>query len=142
MVPSDEHVRVVHDGVVLAQTHRAVRVLETSHAPAYYIPRDDVALDWLVPSQTVTVCEYKGVTTYGSIYVPNRFHIRDACWWFATPTPGYEAIRDAICFYPQKVDLCEVDGEAVTPLRSDFYGDWPTSRIAGPYKGAPGTEYW
>jgi hypothetical protein len=51
-------------------------------------------------------------------------------------------MKNAVCFYPQKVDLCEVGGEKVTPLQSSFYGDWPTSRIAGPYKGAPGTEFW
>ena len=38
--------------------------------------------------------------------------------------------------------LCVVAGEVVVPLASPFYGDWPTSRIAGPWKGAPGSEGW
>ena len=38
LVPSDELVRVFHAGHMLADTNRAWRVLETSHAPAYYIP--------------------------------------------------------------------------------------------------------
>lgn len=139
VAPSDELVRVVHNGRVLARSTRTVRVLETAHAPAYYIPADDVDWTQLRETDRHTICEYKGMASYADLIAPR---IADVCWWYPDPTPGYEAIRGAVCFYPQKLDLCEVDGEAVTPLPSNFYGDWPTSRIVGPYKGAPGTEGW
>lgn len=141
--PSGEHVRVVHRGVVVADTTRSLRLLETAHAPAYYIPMSDVRLELLRPSDTRTMCEFKGVASYADLTLPDGgADVRDVGWWYHQPTPGYEAIRDAVCFYPQRVDLCEVDGEAVTPLQNSFYGDWPTSRIQGPYKGPPGTELW
>lgn len=140
--PSTEHVRVVHRGVVVADTRRSVRILETAHAPAYYIPMADVRLDLLTPSPTRTVCEFKGAASYAGLALPDGTTVTDVGWWYHQPTPGYEAITDAICFYPQKVDLCEVDGEAVAPLPGSFYGDWPTSRIQGPFKGAPGTQWW
>lgn len=142
VVPSDELVRVVHAGRVLAESTRTLRVLETAHAPAYYIPADDVDWQFLVEVAGQTVCEYKGAASYADLRLPDGSHVGRVCWWYPRPRPGYEAIRDAVCFYPQRVDLCEVDGEAVTPLESPFYGDWPTSRIVGPYKGAPGTEGW
>ena len=142
VVPSDEVVRVMHRGHLLAETKRALRVLETAHAPAYYIPATDVDWTYLHEVQNVTVCEYKGVASYADLRMPDNPAVPQVCWWYAHPRPGYEPLTNAVCFYPQKVDLCEVAGEAVTPLPSSFYGDWPTSRIVGPYKGAPGTEGW
>lgn len=142
VVLSDELVRVVHAGQVLAESKHALRVLETAHAPAYYIPSGDVDWTHLYEIARKTVCEYKGVASYADLRLPDAAPVSGVCWWYANPTPGYEALTNAVCFYPQRVDCCEVNGEAVTPLQSPFYGDWPTSRIAGPYKGAPGTEWW
>jgi hypothetical protein len=55
---------------------------------------------------------------------------------------GYEALADAIAFYPQRVDRITVDGEVVQRVDGDFYGGWITSRVVGPFKGGPGTEWW
>lgn len=142
LVASQELVTVAHRGVELARTTRAWRILETSHAPAYYIPRDDVRTEYLRRSRTRTVCEYKGAASYADLVLPDGTQVRDACWWYDAPTPGYAAMAGAVCFYPQRVDACTVDGEVVTPLQDSFYGDWPTSRIVGPYKGGPGTQWW
>jgi uncharacterized protein (DUF427 family) len=142
VLPTDEQVRVVHAGHVLAQTTQALRVLETAHAPAYYIPAQDVDWTYLAEVPHRTVCEYKGAASYADLRLPGATPVAQVCWWYARPNPGFDTLRNAVCFYPQRVDLCEVAGEAVTPLPSPFYGDWPTSRIAGPYKGAPGTEWW
>jgi uncharacterized protein (DUF427 family) len=142
VAPTDELVGVVHDGHVLAETKHALRVLETAHAPAYYIPAGDVDWSHLHEVSLRTVCEYKGVASYADLRLPGGPFVPQVCWWYPRPTAGYEELVNAVCFYPQRVDLCEVAGEAVTPLPSSFYGDWPTSRIAGPYKGAPGTEGW
>ena len=142
VVPSDELVRVVHAGHVLAESKRTLRVLETAHAPAYYIPAGDVDWSHLHEVSLRTVCEYKGVASYADLRLPGGPVVPQVCWWYPRPSRGYEDLVNAVCFYPQRVDRCEVAGEAVTPLPSSFYGDWPTSRIAGPYKGAPGTEGW
>lgn len=142
VMPSEDLVRVVHAGRLLAESKRTVRVLETAHAPAYYIPPGDVDWTHLVEVPHRTVCEYKGVASYADLVAPGTPRVSLVCWWYPKPRPGYRLLTNAVCFYPQRVDLCEVAGEAVTPLSSPFYGDWPTSRIAGPYKGAPGTEFW
>lgn len=139
---SAAHVTVTHRGIDLADSRRSWRVLETAHAPAHYIPRQDVRVDLLVPSATTTFCEFKGRAAYADLVMPDGTRVVDACWWYPEPSPQYRPMAGAICFYPQRVSRCTVDGEVVVPLRSAFYGDWPTSRIAGPYKGAPGTEGW
>lgn len=139
---AEHHVTVSHGGRLIAETHRPWLVVETAHAPAYYIPAEDVRRELLVPVATSTMCEFKGHAAYADLAVPGRPIVRDACWWFPEPRTAYQALAGAICFYPQRVDRCTVDGETVIGLDSPFYGDWPTSRIAGPWKGAPGTEWW
>lgn len=133
---------MIHGGHLLAETTRSHRVLETAHAPAYYVPARDVDWTYLREVPYRTVCEYKGAASYADLDLPGVEPVPRACWWYAQPAAGYEVLTNSVCFYPQRVDLCEVAGERVTPLASPFYGDWPTSRIAGPYKGAPGTEFW
>jgi uncharacterized protein (DUF427 family) len=136
------HVTVAHAGALVAESRRPWRILETAHAPAYYIPIEDVRTDLLVPSRTRTWCEFKGRAAYADLVAPGVRPVADACWWYPEPVGPYAAMAGAICFYPQRFDRCTLDGEVVIPLASAFYGDWPTSRIAGPWKGGPGTEGW
>ncbi|WP_229022881.1 DUF427 domain-containing protein [Actinomarinicola tropica] len=139
--PTDAHVVVRFAGVVVADTRHALRVLETSQPPAFYLPPDDVDLALLEPSTTRTVCEWKGSAVYHSIRVGDRLAV-DAAWSYPRPTPRFEAIRDHLALYPQRVDECLVDGERVLANEGSFYGGWITSRVVGPFKGAPGTAHW
>lgn len=135
------HIRVVVDGIVVADTRRAVRVLETSHPPGWYIPAQDVRMDLLRPTDRHTVCEYKGAASYYTISAGGRDRV-DAAWTYPQPLPGYEAIARHIAFYPGRVDEAWVDGERVMPQAGDFYGGWITSDVVGPFKGGPGTRGW
>ncbi len=141
LVSSDELVRVWLDEMLIAETRAAKRILETAHAPAYYLPREDVRMDLIAANPRRSWCEFKGQAHYGDVDNGTQ-QVREACWWYPDPSPGYQPLAGMISFYPQRMTRCEVDGETVTPLPSNFYGDWPTSKIAGPYKGAPGTEGW
>jgi uncharacterized protein (DUF427 family) len=143
---SGRKISVVHAGVTLAATERALRVLETSHPPVYYIPREDVAMEWLRPSATAlgrrgSYCEFKGVASYWSLDV-NGKRVEDAAWSYARPSAGYEALKDCLAFYAGRVDVCTVDGEVVAAQPGDFYGGWITSHVTGPFKGSPGTMGW
>lgn len=140
--PSTEHVRIVHGGRVVVDTQRAVRVCETSQPPAYYVPRADVVADLIEPSAGSSWCEWKGRASYWSVVVPGAAPVRDAAWSYEAPSAGFEAIAGHLAFYPQKMDECWVDGEQVAPNPGDFYGGWITSRVVGPFKGAPGTLHW
>lgn len=140
--PTASHVRVVHAGRVVAETVAALRVLETSQPPAFYLPPGDVDLDLLRPSTNHTFCEWKGSASYHSLVVPGTAPVADAAWSYPHPTPSFEAIRDHLAFYPQRVDTCFVDDEQVEPNEGSFYGGWITSKVVGPFKGAPGTWGW
>ena len=50
---------------MIADSSRALRVLETSHPPVIYIPAEDFVAGALVPSDSSsTFCEFKGVADY------------------------------------------------------------------------------
>ena len=140
--PTPRHLRILHDGIVLADTTRALRILETSHPPVYYIPPADIAMQYLTRSpRRSSFCEFKGHATYWSINIPEA-PSPDAAWSYAHPTASYAALRDHLAFYASLVDECTVDGERVQPQPGDFYGGWITSHVKGPFKGAPGTLGW
>ena len=138
---SERHVRVIVDGVVIADTRRALRVLETSHPPAWYLPAEDVRMDLLRPTSRHTVCEYKGQASYFDITAGGRAR-RDAAWTYPRPLPGFEALAGYLSFYPGRVDEAWVDEHRVMPQAGDFYGGWITPDVRGPFKGGPGTRGW
>lgn len=138
---TDALVVVMFGGATVAETRRALRVLETSQPPAFYLPPDDVDLSCLVPTRSRTFCEWKGQAVYHSLRVGDRESV-DAAWSYPAPTPAYEAIRDHLAFYPQRIDTAFVDGEQVEPNEGAFYGGWITSAVVGPFKGGAGTSHW
>lgn len=138
---SDEHVVVSFAGAMVADTRRAFRVLETSHAPTYYIPAADIDERLLVSAPGGSMCEWKGRASYFDVVVGDRRAAR-AAWTYRRPTGRFADLAGAVAFYPELVDACTVDGEVVRPVPGSFYGSWVTSRVAGPFKGAPGTEWW
>lgn len=141
VVASDEHVVVRHRGRSLVDTTSALRVLETSQPPAYYLPLADTDTSLLRPATRTTYCEWKGVASYFDLVVGDEV-VRDAAWTYPSPTPRFAALVDHLAVYPQRVEECTVDGERVDPNEGDFYGGWITSRVVGPFKGAPGTLGW
>src|SRR5262245_29381134 len=141
--PSARRVRVVLGGGVIAETTRSLRVLETSHPPVYYVPLDDVVPGALEPAGgRGTVCEWKGTASYLDAVGADGGRVERAAWTYRDPSPGFEAIRDAVAFYPALMDECTVDGEVVRAQEGGFYGGWITSEIVGPVKGAGGTAGW
>ena len=141
VVPTDAHVRVIHHGVVVADTTSAVRVLETSQPPAFYIPRTDISPDCLVPGSGRSFCEWKGPATYWSVAVGDTI-VPNAGWSYEDPTPSFASIRGHVAFYARLLDECWVGAERVLANPGSFYGGWITSTVVGPFKGDPGTEYW
>lgn len=137
MVPFAGRVRVVHGGRTVADTRLALRVLETSQPPAFYLPPEDVDLRRLTRARGSSWCEWKGAATYWDLD-----GVADVAWSYAQPTPGFTAIADHLAFYAQKVDECWVDDERVQPNPGNFYGGWITSSVVGPFKGGPGTLGW
>ncbi|MGJ3254598.1 MAG: DUF427 domain-containing protein [Elainellaceae cyanobacterium] len=138
---SSRHIRVIFNGVTIADTHRAKRVLETSHPPVYYIPLDDINQDYLVSTPRSTYCEWKGQAAYYTVTVGDRQE-QNAAWTYPDPTPAFASLKNHVAFYPSRMDACYVDDEQVQSQAGDFYGGWITSDIVGPFKGGMGTWGW
>jgi uncharacterized protein (DUF427 family) len=134
--------RVVHRGVTLADTATAMRVLETSHPPVYYVPQADVRMDCLRASALRgSFCEFKGVARYWDVAVAGEMSAA-AAWSYETPSAAYTPLKGHLAFYASRVDECWVNDERVVPQAGDFYGGWITRDVTGPFKGPPGTLGW
>jgi uncharacterized protein (DUF427 family) len=130
-------------GETIASTRRSYRVLETSHPPIYYVPREDVRDGVLEVSDALgSVCEWKGAATYLDVVGRDGRRVPRGGWTYLRPTAAFEAIAGAVAFYPRLMEACTVDGELVEPQPGGFYGGWVTAEIQGPFKGAPGTLGW
>jgi uncharacterized protein (DUF427 family) len=138
---SAERVEVELGGRVIATTSHSWRVLETSHPPTYYLPREAFEPGVLREAAGATWCEWKGAASYFDLVAGDRVAPR-AAWTYLSPTPGFEPIAGAVAVMPGLVDRCSVDGETVLPQPGSFYGGWVTSRVVGPFKGEPGTSGW
>ncbi len=139
--PTNKPIRVVFNGITIADTIRAIRVLETSHPPTYYIPQADIRMEYLTGTPRSTYCEYKGTASYWSLNVNGRLS-ENFAWSYHQPNAAYEVIKDHLAIYPSKVDACYVNDELVKAQAGDFYGGWITADIIGPFKGGAGTLGW
>ena len=142
VVLSRERVVIELDGEIVADSRRSLRVLETSHPPVYYVPGEDIAPGLLRQTPGMTWCEFKGSASYFDVACPSGRVVPRAAWHFPQPTAGYEALVGHVAFYPGRMSRCTVDDETVVAQPGDFYGGWITSKVSGPFKGAPGTDGW
>jgi uncharacterized protein (DUF427 family) len=102
-------VRVERAGEVLAESSRPSLLFETGLRVRYYLPREDVAMDLLRPTERRTICPYKGVASYFAVRVGER-EVSDLVWTYEDPLPDAVAIKDLLAFYDERVDVT-VDGE-------------------------------
>ena len=128
-------------GVEVCRTSRALRVLETSHPPSWYLPVADWRPGALVEANGSSFCEYKGVAAYLDVVGGGRT-ARRAAWTYPDPAAAYAVLRGTVAVYPAALDACTVDGERVRPQEGGFYGGWITADVVGPFKGPPGTRGW
>lgn len=107
---SSRHVRVDLDGETVAETDRPCLLFETAIPTRYYIPPGDVRTEVLSPSETRTLCAYKGEAHYYSAEVGGE-EFEDIAWSYPDPLPdNHPRLRDLICFLDEKADIY-VDGE-------------------------------
>lgn len=127
-------------GVEIINTERALRVLETHHAPTYYIPFDAVKAEW-VAAPGRSFCEWKGHARYWTLRAGGVEAVR-AAWDYPNPSALYAPIKDHVAIYAHALEAAFVGGLKVTPQPGDFYGGWVTDNLTGLVKGGPGTEGW
>ncbi len=137
--PEKRHVWVRNGDDELARSDRALRVLETASPPTVYVPAEDVALDRLCPMRGESFCEWKGRAEYlGLVSRPSTGAV---AWRLPEPLAEFVSLAGMISFYPGRVQ-CRLGDDEVQPQAGGFYGGWITPDLAGPFKGAPGTQGW
>jgi uncharacterized protein (DUF427 family) len=117
---STRRVRIEVDGAILAESASPVMVFETGLPTRYYLDRTELNFDHLIPTDTVTACPYKGVTTgYWSVRVGETVH-RDLAWSYDFPTRQLSPIAGLIAFYNERVDVF-LDGGKLERPKTHFF---------------------
>lgn len=106
---SDRHARIELDGETIAESEDVVTLFETGLPTRYYLPPEDFRADVLLPSDTHTMCPYKGTASYWKVVTAAGEH-PDLAWYYPEPIPALEIIRGRVAVYNEKVDLV-LDGE-------------------------------
>jgi uncharacterized protein (DUF427 family) len=88
----------------LGETSRAIVLQEDGYPPVHYIPRADVALQFLVKSDWQTTCPWKGQASYYSVQTDQGV-LENAAWSYEAPVAGMEPITGHLSFFPAKVTL-------------------------------------
>ena len=136
----DLKIEVKYDGSLLGKSTEALCVSETASPPVFYMPFGNIVFDLLCKAPGSSFCEWKGKASYWDIK-SNSTRSDPVAWSYEEPLQSYDKLQNHLAFYPGKVD-CYLDGEKVAPQPGGFYGGWMTTKICGPVKGGPGTEWW
>jgi uncharacterized protein (DUF427 family) len=124
---------VVFNGVCIAETRRALRVLETGHPPVYYIPPEDIQMEYLSATDRHAFNELKGAASYYSITVGDQTAI-NAAWYYISPVERYAALKNHVAFDAGKVEGY-VNDERVEAQAGNLGEGWITGDVVGPFGG-------
>ena len=112
MEPSRKRVRATFENHVIADTDDALILREADYPPVYYLPMDDVEMGFLAKTDRATMCPYKGQASYWTIYMDGQL-AENAVWAYEDPYPAMSALRGRVAFYPNVVEVYEVEDESV-----------------------------
>ena len=122
VLASSRPVQVFLGGECVADSGRARFLFETGMPTRYYVPREDVRMDVLEPTDTVSRCPYKGTARYWSVRAGGDV-FEDAVWSYPEPLAECARIEDYLCFFNERVDAITVDGEPVPEVRTRWSRD-------------------
>lgn len=113
-IKSSRHVEVFVDGVKVADTKRPYLLFETSIQTRYYIPEEDVDFTYLTPTDSHTICPYKGEASYYSVVVNDETY-EDVVWTYPNPIPEAPKLKGQLSFWAEKDKRIQiiVDGEPI-----------------------------
>ena len=119
---SSQPLQVVIGGETVAETTRASLLYETGSITRYYIPKEDIRMDLLKPTDLQTSCPYKGTCTYWTLQV-NGETFENIVWSYPTPLPEVADIKELLCFYNEKVDEILIDGTPASTSKILWYAN-------------------
>ena len=104
-------------GHVIADSDRALILREADYPPVVYFPREDVSTEFMSRTDRSTRCPYKGDAGYYTVLMDGNF-AENAVWTYEQPYPAMAEIEGRLAFYPNKIEVYEVDDAAVNPQPS------------------------
>ncbi len=128
---SSRHVVVRVGGEVVADTRRPVAVVETGLPVRWYVPEADVRDGVLEPSDSTSVCPYKGVANYEHVTAGGRRY-EDAAWCYQEPL--LEALPAAGATGPSlgRTSRCRSAPEVTSGGRRGRSARWRAAAVAEP----------
>jgi len=109
---SSRHVKVVIAGETVADSNEPAILFEPNHPVRYYLPKVDVRMDLLLPSEKISRCPYKGDARYYSVAVGEQV-VPDIAWSYTYPTKECATVAGKVCFFNERIDEIYVDGELI-----------------------------
>ena len=94
--PISQRVQAHVDGTLIADSTNTLELCERSYPPRHYFPREDVRMDLLTVSETITYCPFKGHAVTFSLG-----DIQDIAWSYEQPIAGMEDIAGKVAFYKE-----------------------------------------
>ena len=85
--------KAIWNNTVIAESDDTV-VVERNH----YFPLASVNAQYLKPSDTTTVCSWKGTANYYTLSVDGQTNL-DAVWYYADPKEAAKQIRGRVAFW-------------------------------------------
>jgi uncharacterized protein (DUF427 family) len=97
---------------VVAASERALLLSETGLPNRFYVPRADVSAPLHGPTETTSVCPYKGVASYLTLELPGGDRLDDAAWTYDAPLGDAAAAAGHVSFSGDEIEVV-VDGAGV-----------------------------
>jgi uncharacterized protein (DUF427 family) len=118
--PAAKRWRAFFAGHVIADSAGAIVLREADYPPRVYFPRGDVEMAYMGRTDHTTHCPYKGDAAYYTVLMDGEF-AENAVWTYEQPYGAMQAIAGMLSFYPDKVDIYEVDEAEVDPRQGDTH---------------------
>jgi uncharacterized protein (DUF427 family) len=116
--PAKQRWRVYSNGHVIADSDAALILREASLAPVVYFPREDVAMEYMGRTSHHTHCPFKGDASYYTLSLDGQI-LENVAWSYEQPFGEVERIGSRIAFYPDRVDIYEVEDAKVNPHHAE-----------------------
>jgi uncharacterized protein (DUF427 family) len=101
-------VRAKIAGHVIADSVGVLTLAEADYPLVSYFPREDVEMGFLVKTDHVTHCPYKGDASYFTLHIEGRL-LENAVWSYEKPLPEMAQLSRRLAFYPDQVEIYEID---------------------------------
>ena len=118
IAPYEGTVTVRFDGVTVADSDRALALREADNPIVYYVPREDVDLESLQPTEHRTVSPFKGEASHYTV-LGEEARAENAAWSYENPLPDVAAIARHLAFDGGKVEVTAEPREGEAPVNRE-----------------------